>query len=197
MKNAIVGLSIGILLVVGGYFGYQYLYSEAPVDSHHDKYHVHSDFTVFIDGQKFNFAQEKYMTSTDVCKLDYQTKHTHMHDMNGNVAHVHAMGQTWGIFFTNIGFSLADDAMTTEDGTVYKNTDQKKWRFFVNGKAVSSLKDYELQDLDQVLFSYGTGDQKEIDKELVMITKESCIYSGKCPVPEGVHLPEEHCGADE
>ncbi len=196
MKQAIVGLSVGILLVVGGYFGYQYLYPAQPIEQT-EKYHVHSDFAVFIDGERFNFAQEKYMTSTDICKLEYQTRYMHLHDENGDVAHVHKEGQTWKDFFQTLSWTLTDDSLAMDDGKVYKNTATKKWQFFVNGKEVNSIQDYQFQDLDQVLITYGIGEQKEIEKELGMVTKKSCIYSGKCPVPEGVKLPEEHCGSEE
>jgi len=200
MKQAFVGLSIGILLALGGYFGYQYLYPAQPIEQI-EKYHVHADFAVYLDGKKYNFAQEKYMVSIDVCELENQTKRTHLHDMNDNVAHVHAPDQTWGIFFSNIGFTLTYDlkkdypVLETDEGKVYENG-----RMFVNGKEIpkqTSFNGYEIKDLDQVAFFFGNTNEQIIGDGLAQVTKQSCIYSGKCPIPEGVKLPEEHCGSEE
>lgn len=201
MKQAIVGLSIGILLVVAGYFGYQYLYPVDDGTQHHSGYHVHADFAVYIDGQKFNFSQEKYMVSTDVCKLEYQTKHTHLHDMNGDTVHVHQQSQTWGDFFKNIGWTLTSDlkknmnVIETDEGKSFENG-----RMFINGKEISNqeiFNGYEIKDLDKVAFFFGTTTEKNIADGLAQITNKACIYSGKCPVPEGVTLPQEFCGSEE
>lgn len=203
MQKIFIPLVAGIVLAVGVFAGLNYLYPQSTwvpgqpevVQEDPHAYHVHSDFAVYIDGQKFNFAQEKYMTSTDVCHMESSTKKLHLHDMNGDVAHVHEAGHTWTDFFQSLGFEFTDTKLKTDDGKVFANTTDKKWRFFVNGKEISSLKDYQFHDLDQVLFTYGTTDENILQQQISAVTKKACIYSKTCPVPEGVILPPENCSS--
>ena len=203
MKKTIVPLVSGIVLATILFVGLNYLYPQSTwvpgqpemIQEDPHAYHVHSDFAVFIDGQKFNFAQEKYMTSTDVCHSDFHAKKLHLHDMNPDVVHVHEAGHDWEDFFTSLGFVFTDTQLKTDEGNVYQNAGQKKWKFFVNGVEVPSIQDYQFQDLDQVLFTYGASDEKTIQKQLATVTKKACIYSKKCPVPEGVVLPPENCSS--
>ncbi len=202
MKNAIIGLLVGIIIVAAGYTGYQYFnpepewmkIPEVKEDTH--DFHVHADFAVYTNGERFNFTQEKYMTSTNVCHAAFQEKHLHMHDMNGDVVHSHEAGQKWSQFFDTIGFKFTDTSLTTDAGTVFKNDGSKKWHFFVNDQEVNTIADREFVDLDRVLITYGdlTSEQLQIQRDAV--TRKACIYSKKCPVPEGVVLPPENCSSD-
>lgn len=200
MKKIILPLLLGVFLAGGLYFALDYIDSatngsyEYPVEDEHT-YHVHSDFAVYLDGQKFNFAEEKYMTSTDACAAAYHSHPLHMHDMNGNVAHVHEEGKTWHDFFATINFELTDTSFKTAEGKEYKNMGDKKLRFFVNKQEIPSLKDYQFQDLDQVLITYGDSSSQVIEEQLNSITKQACIFSKKCPVPEGMILPPENCSS--
>lgn len=202
MKNAIIGFLVGILIVGVGYAGYQYIYPEpewmtvAPPRDDSRDFHVHSDFAVYINGEKFNFTQSKYMTSTNVCHAANQEKHLHMHDMNGDVVHSHEDGQHWSQFFDTIGFEMTDTSITTDDGKEYKNDGTKKWHFVVNGQEVTTIADRAFVDLDRVLFSYGDIKSQLLKTEMASVTNKSCIYSKKCPVPEGIVLPPENCSSD-
>ena len=203
MKKIIVPLLAGVVLAGALFASLNYLYPQSTwipgqpeviaEDPH--AYHVHSDFAVYIDGQKFNFAQEKYMTSTDVCHSEFHAQKLHLHDMNADVAHVHEAGHSWKDFFTSLGFEFTDNRLKIDEGKVYANDGQKKWRFFVNGTEVPSIQDYQFHDLDQVLLTYGNTDKQTIQTQLASVTKKACIYSKKCPVPEGVTLPPENCSS--
>lgn len=200
-KSALGGLLIGIVLVGTLYGGYVYFNPEPewmhdPVSENGDEgFHIHADFALYIDGKQFNFAQEKYMTSTDVCHVASGEEHLHLHDMNGTVAHSHEAGHTWGDFFGDLGFQLAASELTTDDGNAYKNTGNKQWHYLVNGQPVSSLVDYELKDLDRVLLSYGEISPATLATQMDSVTRQACIYSKTCPVPEGMVLPQENCSS--
>ena len=64
--------------------------------------HLHADFAVFLDGVKLNFAQAKYMTTEE----NEPSKAVHLHDMDGNVMHVHAANVTFGMFLESMGMKL-------------------------------------------------------------------------------------------
>ncbi|MEK9131895.1 MAG: hypothetical protein AAB447_03220 [Patescibacteria group bacterium] len=189
MKN-IVWIISAIAIMLLGYVSQRYLF-----DTH--AYHIHADFAVFIDGTKMDFAHDGYMTSTDICATDYNSKHTHLHDENGEVIHIHQEGQTVSDFFTSIGFALTDESLVSETDVTYTNNTSKKWQFFVNGVATSSLQGYVFNDLDKILLSYGNAKTQYIEKELGEVSHNACIYSEKCPKPEGVVLPTERCGTSE
>jgi hypothetical protein len=201
VRNAIGGLLVGIVLVGVAYGGYVYFNPEPewmhdPVaENVVDGFHIHADFAVYIDGKQFNFAQEKYMTSTDVCHVATSEEHLHLHDMNGTVAHSHEDGHTWKDFFGDLNFTFADGTMTTDDDTVYKNDGQKQWHYLVNGQSVQSLAAYKLKDLDRVLLSYGDVAPVELTTQMDSVTHQACIYSKTCPVPEGIVLPPENCSS--
>ncbi|MBP7057470.1 hypothetical protein KBB08_03185 [Candidatus Gracilibacteria bacterium] len=200
-KSAIGGLLLGVVLVGGLYGGYVYFNPEPewmhdPVSETTDEgFHIHADFAVYIDGKQFDFVQEKYMTSTDVCHVATGEEHLHLHDMNGTVAHSHEAGHTWGDFFGDLNFKLATGELTTDDGTAYRNVGNKQWYYLVNGQSVPSLADYELKDLDRVLLSYGELSPALLATQMESVTSQACIYSKTCPVPEGIVLPQENCSS--
>lgn len=186
----LVAILVVFILCALGYLGYQKIFNK--------KYHVHADFAVMVNGNKIDFSDPKYMTSTDVCSLDYQTRHTHLHNENGSVLHIHKRGQTVGDFFNTVGFVLTDTSIQTDTGIFYENNDNGSWRFFVNGKEKLSIKNYIINDLDQILISYGDNSkQARLSEELANVGTEACIYSEKCPKPENVILPTEICGSSE
>ena len=187
MRRYIV-LILVLVVTLGSYFFYQ---------NSHAKYHIHADFAMFIDGSQFDFTKPYYMTSTDSCSTDYNSKHTHLHDENGMVIHIHEKDQTVSDFFTSIGFTLTDELLDTKSGITYKNNEDKKWQFFINGVATSSLQNYIIQDIDKLLLSYGRSAQQNTQTEQEKVTNNACIYSQKCPVPAEVVLPTENCGNNE
>lgn len=187
MKRHII-LALVVIVIVGlGYFGYT---------KNKKSYHIHSDFALYINGEHFDFTQPEYVTSTDVCAVDYNSKHTHLHDGNGSVIHIHKKEQTVGDFFRSINFTLTDNSLTTNNEIVYRNDARNQWRFFINGVATSSLQHYTFKDLDQILLSYG---DKTTDTtiEQSRITRTACVYSEKCEKPPDIVLPTERCGSDE
>lgn len=170
--------------------------------------HKHADFALFINGQQFNFAQEKYMTDLNGNML---SELVHLHDMDGNVIHVHAPGITLGMFFESIGMKLEttttesgmqEITFTDDEGNAYTYTrfgcyeyepgqsicadpiiTAQTWRLFVNGEPLAEdmkIEDYLLEDLDQIVLTNASFDQN-IDGQLSSVTDKACIQSETCP----------------
>ena len=57
----------------------------------------------------------------------------------------------------------------------------KKLKMYVNGKRNDEYAQYDIQDEDKILLSYGDETDKEIQNQLNALTDEACIYSLKCP----------------
>ena len=139
--------------------------------------HYHADFAMYINGEKYNFSQEKYM-STDNKSL---SNFVHLHDMNGKVIHKHASGITLGFFLETLGMKLNDTCLVLDDGTSYCNEGNKEWKMYVNGKHNDEFAEYDVQDEDKVLLSYGDQSEEEIKAQINSVTEEACIYSLTCP----------------
>lgn len=170
--------------------------------------HLHTDFAVYVDGVKWNFAQEKYMTE----EKNERSKAVHLHDMDGSVIHVHAANVTFGLFLESLGMKLetrnnangigqevcfTDDegketcyprfgCYTLEEGQaicVDPMIIAQSWRLFVNGEQLSEdvkMEDYVMKDLDQILLTNISFDG-DLESQLASVTDNACIQSEKCP----------------
>lgn len=122
---------------------------------------------------------------------------THLHDMEGDVIHKHMSGITLGDFFESIGMNLTETCFKLDDGTAYCNDDTHSLKFYVNGKLNNKFDQYEIQDLDQILISYGVETEDELQVQLKSLTDEACIYSETCP-ERGSPPDESSCiGSEE
>ena len=171
-------------------------------------YHAHADFAVLLDGKRFDFAKHEYM-SNEPCLVgsifptadahggegDLSDK-VHMHNMNGNVVHVHHQGITWADFFKSIKMELTSSSFTDEKGKKAEASDTKEFRFMKNGKDVKDLFSLAIQDQDRVLVSYGDKSRSKESTlvEYAQITNDACLYSHSCL--ERGPAPIEQCGKE-
>lgn len=86
-------------------------------DEHAENPHYHAGFQVYINDELQNFADLKYMKMEPCDTAKHGTEHTledeqlekaHLHDLNGDVVHVHRDGATWGDLFINMEFALPE-----------------------------------------------------------------------------------------
>ncbi|MFQ5550594.1 MAG: hypothetical protein ACE5FJ_05105 [Gemmatimonadales bacterium] len=121
--------------------------------------HYHANFALVINGESFDFAQERYMQDVQACKVNpddvLPVERAHMHELVPDVAHIHADGVTWGHFFANVGFTIGDDFVFTDRGDRYFNDDMNRLKFVLNGEQVASIVNREVVSEDRLLISYG------------------------------------------
>jgi len=147
--------------------------------------HEHSDFSVFINGQQFNFSADKYMHNESAEEERNETHgiedddKAHMHDDIGWIAHKHSADATWGIFFRNINFTLNPTCLVFENNN-YCNNETHKIRMFINGKESAEFDKAAINDLDRVLISYDRADFN-FSAQIAGVTDEACLYSRRCP----------------
>mgnify|MGYP001559984280 CR=1 FL=1 len=139
--------------------------------------HYHADFKVIIEGSEFDFAKSKYMT-TNQSSL---SKFTHLHDMVGNILHVHAKGVNLGMFFKSLGMDLTLDCLVLDDGGKYCSDGKKYLKLYVNGFRNYQMQNYMPQDLDRILITYGDESESELKTQMESVKNNACIYSEKCP----------------
>lgn len=210
LLTTIVGLLIGAA-AFGGYVYYEI--ATLPPDD----FHEHADFAVFLNGERFDFEQDEYMSDLLPCDLEEtsfipaalahgeishgyanEREYLHLHGGDGSVVHVHKAGMTWGGFFRSLEMIFNDDAFVDDSGTVYEVDDANEFVYIVNGERVDSLVDREIRDLDRVLISYGAidRDESEIMSEYGRISNDACLSSLSCE-HRGVDSYYEACGVKQ
>ena len=83
-----------------------------------------------------------------------------------------------GHLFKSLGEDFNNNCAVLENSS-YCNENNKKLRFYVNGKLNSEYDNYEIKDLDKILVSYGTESEIEIQNQLDSITNLAPSLSGK------------------
>ncbi len=137
--------------------------------------HEHADFKVYMNGLAYNFSQEKYVEAKGADGEDNcgnGTTLAHLHDMDGDVVHKHAIGVTWGYFFSTLNMSLEGTCFTLDTKNSYCNSGSARWRFFIDGAEMGSLATNEIHDLDRALFTYNATDI-QIKKQLASLTNRA------------------------
>ena len=154
-----------------------------------DPNHTHADFAVYINGERLEFTDPKYMSNPPVdhegspppedtlatlfgvpqaiAHGDEDNEHVipgreylHLHDNNGNVIHSHKPDLTIGDFFTSIGFTMTKDCFILDTDISYCSLVDAHWRMFVNDTEVLFDPDYVFEDLNKILLTYGATDQQ-------------------------------------
>lgn len=129
--------------------------------------HIHADIKVYISGQSIDFSQRKYQLAA---------RFIHFEDGIGDVVHVHATSLALGHLFKSLGMDFNNNCILFEKNN-YCNENDKKLKFYVNGKENNEFANYVIKDLDKYLISYGDENESEIQKQLSSITNLAPEYS--------------------
>ncbi|MBI2647238.1 hypothetical protein HYW99_02070 [Candidatus Woesearchaeota archaeon] len=68
------------------------------------------------------------------------------------------------------------DCITLENEQKFCNEDNKKLKFFVNGRENNDFENYVFNDLDKILIIYGNDSEEEIKSQLNSITDFAKIH---------------------
>lgn len=183
------GLLFGLLLFVVGVFGTG-LVVRFAVHSFEEQepYHAHADIALFLNGQRFDLSQSKYMeiapcNASHVHEDEEDLLHqVHLHDGNGNVVHVHAPSITYAQFFESLNMQLTPTSFTDDEGNNYSEDLTHSFHFYLNGEPTADLPTRTIQDLDRALISF---DVRQVSaaqtlEQMGQLTSDACFYSGKC-----------------
>jgi hypothetical protein len=164
-----IGLLVGILIIVTVRF--------FTIKDNH--VHYHANFGLFINGKRDEFKSFTYYEEVSSCggnDLMNPKIRTHLHDNKNSVVHVHDSAATWGHFFANLGYTLGNTLVKTDDGIYIDGQDGKKLTFWLNGQPVSSVANKTIGDLDVLLVSYGDENTKDLRKQNDQIKKDAKTY---------------------
>lgn len=154
-KSTILAFSAGLgTALVVGYF---LLPSDAnPYHSHttnSDEVHVHADFLVYLDHERYRFTDDRYQTTSEKALHE----HLHLHNNNDHVIHRHAPDQTFGAFLESLGYQLNEHCLITDSGKSFCTDEEanQALQVYVNGTVIENYTDYVFADEDQILVYYG------------------------------------------
>ena len=147
--------------------------------------HEHADFAVVINGARFDFGQDKYI-SRENDELDASV---HIHDPRHTVVHVHSENVTWDAFFRTLGWELSDPTLVgvektslkLDDGRVLTDGQGGTFKIFINDVRVIGIADLDIRAMQRVLISFGPETEEQATAQLSLVTDEACIPAGLCP----------------
>lgn len=187
----LMGIILAVVLVGSGYYVWKNSHTIPETtgveQTQADEVHVHSDFLLVLDGQKFDLSGDQYQSST------YDVKHPlfHLHDGVGTMLHRHAEGITLKEFLESIGFTVTDACLLTDEGIQYCANADTEFSLYVNSQLITNWPDYITQEEDQILLYHGPNQFEIVSSFIDELTDEACIYSGTCP--ERGTPPYESC----
>lgn len=132
-----------------------------------DATHYHANFGLYINGQRDEFKNFTFYEEVQSCGLhgsDNVKSRAHMHEQKNGLIHVHAEGVTWSQFFTNLGYTLDNDLIKTDNGVFIKDKAGNKLSFVLNGKSLTTIASRVIKSEDRLLINYGKEDESQIDK---------------------------------
>ncbi len=181
----LVGAIAGVLLVGAARFVGQ---------PHEHPVHYHANWAIFIDGQRLDLSDDRYMEDVMRCTVDPSLvepeDRVHMHENDHDVVHVHAAGATWGHLMGNLGFVLGDDLLITDAGR-YLNDGTKTLKFILNGNEVRSIRNRLVGDMDRLLISYGSESVEDVIRTQFPEVKSTAESFNMLPDPASCSGQEE------
>ena len=150
--------------------------------------HYHADFKVYLNGQPFDFAQEKYQSEGTSVKSTY----IHLHEGNGDVIHLERSQTNLSYFFASLDMKFNSTCFRTDANQSFCTNETHALSFLVNGAHNNAYGSYVFNDLDRMLISYSPINDPAVLSQMDSVTDKACIESEKCP-ERGSPATEEDC----
>lgn len=142
--------------------------------------HIHADWKMYIDGKPLDFSDKSHMermkNNQPVSSFIHVDSGAPTPEKTGDIIHMHATGIPLWVFFKSIGMDFNKDCITLENNEKICNEENKKLKFYVNGKPNNEFENYIFNDLDKILISYGKENNEQIKNQLDSITDFAKIH---------------------
>lgn len=168
-------IAVGVLAVIAvivGYAGWMFvnMSNEAPGGPENagaiGSEHSHASLLVKIFGDKFDFSAPAYQI---------KSPWIHFEGRDGSTIHKHATGVTLGYLFDSLKLDVNDQCFVFQDGRSFCTNEDYSLVFYINGKQVPDIRDYEIQEDDKVLISYGAETPEELQTQLLELDSQEII----------------------
>ncbi|MDH5463432.1 MAG: protein-disulfide isomerase [Nitrosopumilus sp.] len=166
-----IGVLAGIAVIVG-YAGWLFvnMTDNAPGGPENagalGSEHSHAALLVKVFGDKFDFSAPAYQI---------KSSWIHFEGRDGSTIHKHATGVTLGYLFDTLKLGLDDQCFVFQDGRSFCTNEDYSLVFYINGKQVPDIRDYEIQEDDKVLISYGAETPEELQSQLLELDNQEII----------------------
>ena len=128
------------------------LFFVISVPSVYGEEYAKGGFMVTMFGDTFDFTTSDYQEKSPDIKFENNEPY---------VIHRYSSTATIGDLFESLGQEFDDTCYFWNDGRIFCSYDDFSWKFFINGKQVSSIKDYVFEHGDRILLTYyATNDSK-------------------------------------
>ncbi len=157
----LVAFVVGIIAMLLLLFGVRVITAKS------DAVHYHADFALYVNGVRDEFNGPGYFEEVQACTADKSNDpkaRVHMHNQENSIVHVHDRAVTWGAFLANLGYTLGDKVLVTNNGT-FSNGSDGRLSFILNGHFVDNVANHVIGNEDVLLIDYGTADQATVNKE--------------------------------
>lgn len=141
-----------------------------------DSTHYHANFGLFINTKQDEFKNFTFYEEVQTCSLHDENNmrsKAHMHDQSAGLIHVHDKGVTWGQFFANLGYTLGDKVIVTDQGVFADGVNGSRLNFKLNGNEVKNIANTVIKSEDVLLVNYGTDNETDITKHSVQIPRNA------------------------
>ena len=128
--------------------------------------HSHAAILVKIFGDEFDFSAPAYQI---------KSSWIHFEGRDGSTIHKHATGVTLGYLFESLSIGLDDQCFIFQDGRSFCTNDDYNLVFYINGEKVSDIRDYEIDEDDRILISYGAETPEELESQLLQLENQKLV----------------------
>ena len=114
--------------------------------------HEHAEILVIINGREIDFSLPIFQLNS---------KWIHFENFNGKLIHRHSSSTTLGFLFDTLGIGLTDDCIVYPNGDHFCSTDDAPLGFYVNQELVPTIRDYIIQEGDEIMIKFGSDAENE------------------------------------
>lgn len=182
MSSILVSRPVVLSLLAGFILGGMALFIVHFISVETDETHYHANFALYVEGERDEFDSFTFYDEVQSCGSDDGHDHTHvdarahMHDATNHVIHIHNDAVTWGHFFANLGYTLGDDVVVTDDG-VFADSEDNQLTFLLNGEPVTQVTNQLIGDEDVLLVNYGKESADELTQRHEAIPRDAAQHN--------------------
>lgn len=128
--------------------------------------HTHTGILVKIFGDTFPFHETGYQL---------QSPWIHFENSDGSTIHKHATGVTLEYLFDSLDIDLDDQCYVFPNGQEFCTNEDYTLRFFINGAAVTDIRNHEPMEDDRILITYGDESPEDIAALLDELNRQELV----------------------
>jgi hypothetical protein len=138
--------------------------------------HYHANFALYVNGQKDEFKNFTFYEEVAACTVDDPDdvkRRVHLHSQNPGLVHIHAHGVTWSQFFANLGYTLGNKVLVTDNGLYADGQDGNKLTFILNDQPVDTVENRVITSNDTLLINYGKDDANTLNSRYKAVPNDA------------------------